>query len=131
SKQLKSKAGKGKSLPKNMRAELGDSFGADFSRVNVHTDNDAVAMNQELGAQAFTYGQDIYFNQGKYDPSTKEGKRLLAHELTHVVQQKGAEHVQKEAEKDALGNYTNNYIFRPNSFFRRVKTAVLDGPLTD
>ena len=43
------------------------------------------------GSQAFTHGQDIYFNSGKYSPDTNEGKSLLAHELTHVVQQRGKE----------------------------------------
>jgi len=47
-------------------------------------------MNKELNAQAFTHGRDIYFNAGKYDPESTQGKKLLAHELTHVVQQTGA-----------------------------------------
>jgi hypothetical protein len=45
-------------------------------------------MNQQLKSQAFTHGKDIYFNEGKFDPESKTGKKLLAHELTHVVQQK-------------------------------------------
>lgn len=85
--QIKNKAGKGKKLPKNTKGEMESSFGTDFSDVNVHTDKDAEKMNKELKAQAFTYGKDIYFNSGKYNPDTTEGKRLLAHELTHVVQQ--------------------------------------------
>ena len=63
------------------------SFGFDFSHVNIHTDTGAVQMSKELHAQAFTQGSDIYFNSGKYDPQTTTGKQLLAHELTHVVQQ--------------------------------------------
>ncbi len=66
-------------------------FGTDFSNVKVHTDSSAVQMNQDIQAQAFTHGQDIYFNSGKYSPDTNEGKSLLAHELTHVVQQRGGE----------------------------------------
>jgi hypothetical protein len=62
-------------------------FGADFSRVRVHTDGGAVQMSRDLQAQAFTTGQDIYFGAGRYDPGSEDGKRLLAHELTHVVQQ--------------------------------------------
>ncbi|GAA4276786.1 eCIS core domain-containing protein [Aquimarina mytili] len=87
SQQIKNKSGKGKSLPKKTKAEMEASFEHDFSSVNIHTDQDAVAMNKELSAQAFTYGSDVYFNTGKYNPDSTSGKQLLAHELTHVVQQ--------------------------------------------
>ena len=85
--QLKSKSCKGKSLSKSTKAEMEASFGMDFSQVNIHTNEEAVEMNKELNAQAFTYGSDVYFNSGKYDPGSAKGKHLLAHELTHVVQQ--------------------------------------------
>ena len=87
--QLRSKSGRGKGLPQNTKAEMESSFGNDFSEVNIHTDQEAITMNKELGAQAFTHGKDVYFNSGKYNPETTEGKHLLAHELTHVVQQQG------------------------------------------
>jgi hypothetical protein len=64
-----------------------ESFGADFSKVNIHTGSDAVEMTTQLGAHAFTHGSDIYFNQGQYAPESTSGKHLLAHELTHTVQQ--------------------------------------------
>ncbi|MEW7289048.1 eCIS core domain-containing protein [Aquimarina sp. 2304DJ70-9] len=89
SQQIKSKSGKGRSLPTITKAEMESSFGQDFSGVNIHTDQEAVAMNKELGAQAFTHGNDVYFNSGKYNPDSSTGKHLLAHELTHVVQQNG------------------------------------------
>ncbi len=63
------------------------SFGTDFSGVRIHNDSSSVQMNKDLQAQAFTNGSDIYFNSGKYDTNSKGGKHLLAHELTHVVQQ--------------------------------------------
>lgn len=85
--QIKRKSGKGKTMSKNTRAEMEASFGRDFSGVNIHTDQDAVKMNKELGAQAFTHRKDVYFNSGKYNPGSSDGKRLLAHELTHVIQQ--------------------------------------------
>jgi hypothetical protein len=85
--QIKGTSGKGKAMSKNTRAEMEASFGRDFSGVNIHTDQDAVKMNKELGAQAFTHGKDVYFNSGKYNPDSSDGKRLLAHELTHVIQQ--------------------------------------------
>jgi hypothetical protein len=87
SQQIKSKSGKGRGLSKKSKTEMESSFGTDFSDVNIHTDQEAIKMNKELGAQAFTHGKDVYFNSGKYNPDSSEGKRLLAHELTHTVQQ--------------------------------------------
>ncbi len=63
----------------------------DFSRVRVHKDNEAVQMNRQLDARAFTHGMDIYFGGGQFDPGSLEGKRLLAHELTHLVQQSASQ----------------------------------------
>lgn len=84
---LQSSKGKGSSLPDNARSSLENRFGADFSGVRVHTDSNAVQMNREINAQAFTHGNDIYFNAGKYNPHTSSGGHLLAHELTHTIQQ--------------------------------------------
>ncbi|TCP24048.1 DNA/RNA non-specific endonuclease [Tenacibaculum skagerrakense] len=84
---LSSSKGGGNPLPSNTQNEMESGFGADFSGVRVHNDNNAVQMNQELGSQAFTNGNDIYFNEGKYNPESDSGKHLLAHELTHTVQQ--------------------------------------------
>ncbi len=85
--RLASSKGKGSKLDEHTRTEMESGFGADFSNVRVHTDSEAVGMSQELGAQAFTNGSDIYFNQGKYDPTSDQGKHLLAHELTHTIHQ--------------------------------------------
>jgi peptidoglycan hydrolase-like protein with peptidoglycan-binding domain len=87
--QIKSSAGKGSKLDVATRAEMEAGFGADFSQVNIHTGLQAVQMNKELGAQAFTHGKDVFFNEGKYNPGSTEGKHLLAHELTHTIQQTG------------------------------------------
>lgn len=87
--KLSSKNG-GSTLPRTTKAMMSQAFGRDFSNVRVHTDAKAVQMNRQLKAKAFTHGSDIYFNQGQYDPSSTSGKRLLAHELTHVVQQGSA-----------------------------------------
>ncbi len=89
--QLQSSQGNGQPLPKNTRAEMETAFGVDFQGVNVHTDSQSIQMNRELGAQAFTHGSDVYFNSGKFNPETSGGKHLLAHELTHVVQQGSVE----------------------------------------
>jgi len=64
-----------------------EAFGADFSAVRVHTGAESAAMSDQIGARAFTYGTDIHFNDGEFAPGTERGTRLLAHELTHVVQQ--------------------------------------------
>ncbi len=58
-------------------AFMGSRFGADFSQVKIHTGNEAVQLSRDLNAQAFTVGNDIYFNEKKYNPSSAEGKHLL------------------------------------------------------
>jgi hypothetical protein len=77
----------GRPLSAEVRSFMEPRFGVDFRGVRVHTESDAAQMNRELNAHAFTHGQDMYFETGKYSPTTVEGKRLLAHELTHVTQQ--------------------------------------------
>ncbi|MFD2567827.1 eCIS core domain-containing protein [Pseudotenacibaculum haliotis] len=101
---LSNSKGGGSPLDTGTRSEMESGFGADFSDVRVHNDSNAVQMNQELGSQAFTNGSDIYFNEGKYDPSSDSGKHLLAHELTHTVQQgasPSSDTVQKKENKTA------------------------------
>jgi hypothetical protein len=85
--ELEQQSGKGSPLPAATLAEMNRSFGMDFSHVRIHNDAAATALCSELNAQAFTHGCDIYFNEGKYNLESEEGKRLLAHELTHVAQQ--------------------------------------------
>lgn len=90
SSKIESSAGKGNNLSAKTQKEMSSSFGADFSNVRVHNGNEAATMNEELNAQAFTHGSDIYFNEGKFDPNSSTGKFLLAHELAHVIQQKNS-----------------------------------------
>ena len=85
--KLEQKKGQGNFLPANVKTQMEQGFGADFSKVRVHTDGEAIQLNQELESQAFTYGADIFFSRGKYNPYSKEGKYLLVHELTHTIQQ--------------------------------------------
>jgi len=85
----KSKGG-GAAMTSDTLHQMESGFGSDFSNVRIHTNSTAIQMNKDLGAQAFTNGSDIYFNQGKYQPNSKNGQHLLAHELTHVVQQQGS-----------------------------------------
>ncbi len=88
--QLENSKGSGQTLDKQTKQQMEQSFGADFANVKIHTGYNATQMNQSIGAQAFTNGSDIYFNKGKYNPSSTAGNKLLAHELTHVVQQGAA-----------------------------------------
>ncbi|NJP11949.1 MAG: DUF4157 domain-containing protein [Leptolyngbyaceae cyanobacterium RU_5_1] len=81
--------GGGRSLDTGARIQMESTFGADFSGVRIHTDSTADTLNQALSARAFTTGQDIFFRQGEYNPASSGGRELLAHELTHVVQQTG------------------------------------------
>lgn len=85
--RLSASKGGGNPLPNETRNQMESAMGADFSGVRVHTGSEAVGMSQDLNAHAFTHGADVYFNSGKYNPSNTEGSRLLAHELTHTVQQ--------------------------------------------
>lgn len=87
---LNSSKGGGTPMSGQVKNEMESGFGADFSNVRIHNDSTAVQMNQQLGAQAFASGSDVYFNEGKYNPGSQEGKHLLAHELTHTVQQGAA-----------------------------------------
>lgn len=82
--------GGGQALDHGVRAQLEPAFKTDFSGVRVHTDGQADNLNRSLSARAFATGQDIFFKQGEYNPGSSTGRELLAHELTHVVQQNGA-----------------------------------------
>ena len=86
---LSSAKGAGRPLPGGVRTEMESAFGADFSGVRMHTDGQAARMSRHVNAHAFTHGQDIFFSEGAFDLSSREGKHLLAHELTHTLQQGG------------------------------------------
>ncbi len=79
--------GGGHALDRKVRGQMESAFGADFGGVRVHDDTKADTLNRELNARAFTTGKDVFFRQGEYKPSSSGGRKLLAHELTHVVQQ--------------------------------------------
>lgn len=79
--------GGGQMLDTAVQTQMGDAMGADFSNVRVHTGGESNELNQQLGAKAFTTGQDLFFRDGEYNLNSGSGRELLAHELTHVVQQ--------------------------------------------
>ncbi|MFD1163834.1 eCIS core domain-containing protein [Hwangdonia seohaensis] len=122
---LKSSKGSGQRLSQPIKQSMETGFGADFSHVNIHTDNHAVQMSKQINAQAFTHGNDIYFNNGKYNPSSRSGKHLLAHELTHTIQQKCM--VQKKIQKLSYGSGSaphSDYSVVPNKEKGRIDRAM-------
>ncbi|MGE5733293.1 MAG: DUF4157 domain-containing protein, partial [Gemmatimonas sp.] len=80
-------SGRGRALPDAVRSFMEPRFAADFSAVRVHTDAHAHELARSVSARAFTVGHNVVFGAGYYDPHTENGQRLIAHELTHVVQQ--------------------------------------------
>jgi hypothetical protein len=81
--------GSGTTLDSGVSGKLSPSLG-DLSDVRVHTDSTAHDLNHAVSARAFATGTDVYFAQGEYKPNTSDGDKLIAHELAHVVQQRGA-----------------------------------------
>lgn len=88
--QVQAGAGGGTALSAPVQQQMSSAFGADFSSVRIHTDTRAAQLSNDIGAKAFTYKNDIYFNENQYDTSSSDGRFLLAHELTHTVQQGAA-----------------------------------------
>lgn len=97
--------GSGQALDSAVRARMEPAFGVDFSGVRVHADGQADTLSRHLNARAFTTGRDIFFKQGEYSPGGSSGRELLAHELTHVVQQNG----DQAQPKLALGQVGDRY----------------------
>ena len=96
----------GNSLSETTRTFMENRFGVDFSQVRIHTDSHAARMNEAMNAHAFTYGNNIYFNSGNYNPESASGKHLLAHELSHTVQQGKSKRIQKMARGTGAGPRT-------------------------
>ncbi|MBS1911272.1 MAG: DUF4157 domain-containing protein [Bacteroidetes bacterium] len=90
----------GATLPGPSRSFYENRMGADFSQVRIHNDTESAAMNRSLGARAFTHGSHIYFNRGEYAPASHEGKKLIAHELAHTMQQGAAGSLRMKREDD-------------------------------
>jgi peptidoglycan/xylan/chitin deacetylase (PgdA/CDA1 family) len=101
--RIQSIKGGGQPLPNTARNYFEPRFGHDFSQVRVHTDSQAAETARSIYSKAFTTGKDVVFAAGQYSPGTPKGNRLLAHELTHVVQQGGRERsVQRDPDFDLL-----------------------------
>ncbi len=96
---LQSEMSGGSAMPASLSRSMGAKFGADFSGVRFHTDNRAAALSNRFSAQAFTVGSHVFFGRDAFQPSTPDGLRLVAHELTHTIQQGGVQ--QKASPKAA------------------------------
>lgn len=89
--EMKGLNGHGSPLPKSQRAFFESTFGHDFKAVRIHSDSRSADLARIINARAFTLGQDIVFGTGEYRPESRDGARLLAHELAHVVQQRATQ----------------------------------------
>ena len=87
---IASRRGGGRPLDSSTRASVSEALGDPLDDVRVHDDAAASELARSVAARAFTTGTDVYFGEGEYRPGTSDGDKLLAHELTHVVQQRGA-----------------------------------------
>ena len=103
--------GGGQPLPLSERNFFETRLGADFSQVRIHTDNQAAEASHAINARAFTVGRDLVFGSGQYQPSASKGKQLLAHELTHVMQNQRSPNsssvLKRETATEVRDRYTN------------------------
>lgn len=124
----------GTPLPADTRDFMEQRMGADFSGVKVHTDAQADQLNQAIQAKAFTTGQDVFFRQGAYEPGSEGGQELIAHELTHVVQQRYGRYDHdsgdprptwggNEGSKDVLRRKTEEYVERGEELYYKVTSG--------
>lgn len=113
--QINSARGSGHSLAPELQTKMGEAMGADFTGVRVHTDSQSDQLNKSIQAKAFTTGQDVFFRKGAYQPASRGGQELIAHELTHVVQQQSTgimanrtlQHIQREFVKAEVRKKTS------------------------
>lgn len=87
--RIESSMGGGSTMQSDTKSFMESRFGTSFDGVKIHNNNESAQLNSSLNAKAFTVNNNIYFNSGQYQPETDSGKHLLAHELTHVIQQNG------------------------------------------
>ncbi|MBL8739581.1 MAG: DUF4157 domain-containing protein, partial [Myxococcales bacterium] len=114
-------AGGGQALAPDIQQSMAPSFGRDLSGVRIHTGAAAAASAESLSARAYTVGDHIVFNRGEYQPHTRAGKHLLAHELAHTLQQAG---VQRSAMNSSLSPASEAHL---ESEANRVADAVVQG----
>ncbi len=125
---LAAQSGGGQALAAPLRQEMEQGIGADFSGVRIHTGAPAASLNDMLHARAFTHGRDVFFNAGQFDPGSSAGKHLLAHELTHVVQQSGSQ--TPSIQRDDAGGGSTDFTDTVSSTVRSSNDPVIRGTVT-
>ena len=105
--------GSGHALPDVLRGSMEQALDADLSEIRIHTDPQADQLNRNIQARAFTTGQDIFFRQGEYNPSSRAGQKLILHEATHALQQSWPgliQHLRTVAGQTLLSKYGGSAI---------------------
>lgn len=121
--QVSSEATGGAPLPAEVRHAMEPRFGADFGEVRVHTDDRAASLSAQLGAHAFTQGQHIHFGRDRFQPGTADGRELIAHELTHTIQQGAVVQAPRE------GGTASGVAVRSQPALQRLSLGDLPGAL--
>lgn len=114
--------GGGRPLPSQLARSFGEELGTDLSGVRVHTGAEAEGLSHELSATAFTLGNDIFFARRAYQPESEQGRRLLAHEVAHTVQQGDATHRVAEVQRAPV---VQRERLRPGKKMRDGRSAVM------
>lgn len=112
--ELNAALGGGQSLAPDLQAQMGQAMGADFSGVRVHTDGRSDGLNRSVEARAFTTGQDLFFKRGEYQPGSRGGQELIAHELTHVMQQNNVQLRRESVDNQAGILIKGGRLFSPS-----------------
>lgn len=107
---IKGAQGGGSALPEELRGELEGFFGTGLGHVRVHADGQAAGLSRSLGAEAFTVGSDVFFGGGRFDPESDGGRDLIAHEVTHVVQQGGGASLSRRRSTDVAEQTKNGTL---------------------
>ncbi len=118
----------GRPIEPDVRAEMERGFGRDFSQVRIHTDGAASRMNRDLRARAITHQSDIYFRAGEYRPESSTGRELLAHELTHTIQQGAVDNTIQRYADPPHNVTTEGGLSRSNDELSEEEREELRGP---
>lgn len=116
--KIESMRGQGVPMDDNLQQEMEQKFNANFSQVSIHTGGEADVLCKQLSARAFTVGSDIFFAAGEYAPDTEAGRKLIAHELTHVVQQSGGlqRKIMRDQADSSGAENTENGVYGRNGY---------------
>jgi hypothetical protein len=121
----------GQPLPADLREDMETRFGTDFQGVRLHTGEPASRLSRQIGAKGFTQGQHIFMAQGRYDPASGEGRRLLAHELAHTVQQGGSSGAQSQKVQRGRGKHSSDHdLYKQFKKENRKASALASGLAT-